>query len=103
MLVVGESNDTGAALATAASAGADMLIAQSVEDPKDNLIEALMTASPFCIFAIATSGTDATAVQLVREPIAFDASSGTALASAVRQSAHRAAHLTRTAKSQWLA
>ena len=103
MLVVGESNDPSAALASAVDARADMLIAQSVEDPKDHLFHALMTASPFCIFAIATSGTDATAVQLVRGPISFDASSKAALASAVRKSAHGAAHLARTARSQWLA
>lgn len=103
MLVVGESNDASAALTSAAGIRADMLIAQTAQSPDANLIDSIVSVSPFCIFAIASSGTEAAAVQIVREPIAFDASSGSALASAIRETARRTASFERVAGSQWLA
>jgi DNA-binding NarL/FixJ family response regulator len=103
MLVVGESNDASAALSSAADIRADMLIAHTAQSPEANPIDSIVSVSPFCIFAIATSGTEATAVQIVREPISFESSSGSALASAIRETARRTACLKRVAGPQWLA
>jgi len=85
MVVLGQSETGTAALTNACDPSVDMLIMQSETDGKDGLLNSLVEATPFSIFAISPTGEHATAVRLVHEDVAFDASSGTAFAAAIRR------------------
>jgi DNA-binding NarL/FixJ family response regulator len=84
MVVLGNSETPGMALITACSEQADMLIVQAGEDGECGLLDELVRSSPFSIFAISASGTDATAINLIHQDVVFDASSRTAFAAAIR-------------------
>ena len=100
MIVLGRSDDASAALASACSVRADMLIMQA-ETEATGLLDAIVCARPFSIFAISASGADATAVKLVHEAIDFDESSRTAFASTIRRVARTSVPAPPREKSQW--
>ena len=85
MVVLGRFGDSAEALETACAEHADMLILQEDERRSSGLLDAIVGAPPFSIFAISPSGRDATAVNLVHEAVAFDSSSRTAFAAAIRR------------------
>ena len=85
MIVLDRSDNAAGALATACNAPADLLIMQAGEDRESGLLDAIIQAPPFSIFAISPSGEDATAINFVHEAVAFDPSSRTAFAGAIRR------------------
>jgi len=85
MVVLGRSDDPAAALATSCNECADLLVMQSEKDEGTGVLEAIVRAPPFSIFAISAAGTDATAVRLIHENVVFDASSRAAFAAAIRR------------------
>jgi len=62
-----------------------MLIVQTGADGESGLLDAIVAAPPFSVFAISPSGNEATAVNLVHEDVAFDPASLTAFAAAIRR------------------
>ena len=90
MVVLGHSEMPETALITACSEQADMLVMQT-GDCAECVLDGLVRSSPFSIFAISPSGTDATAVKLVHQDVVFDASSRSAFAAAIRSVARPAA------------
>jgi DNA-binding NarL/FixJ family response regulator len=101
MVVLGRSEDAAAALAAACRAPADMLIMQAGEDRKSGMLDAIVEAPPFSIFAISPSGKDARAVNFVHEAIAFDTSSRTAFAAAIRRIARSSPARVSPGEGRW--
>jgi hypothetical protein len=101
MIVLGRSDDSAGALEAAFGARADMLIMQESEDGGTGLLHAIVEAPPFSIFAISPSGRHATAVNLVHEAVAFDTSSRTAFAAAIRRIARSRPAETSPRESRW--
>ena len=101
MVVLGRSENAMAALAAACSAPADMLIMQAGEDRTSGMLDAIVKAPPFSIFAISASGKDATAVNFVHEAVAFDSSSRTAFAAAIRRIARSSPAEAPSGEDRW--
>ena len=85
LVVVGSSTAGDDPLLRARDLQADMLITADGDGDGPTCLDAILCGPPLSIFAIARDGMDATAVSLVRRPVAFDSAEKSALADAIRR------------------